>query len=216
MMFLKTLPFAFITGAPLFLASSDLRWPLAWAYVAVLWLGAGTVFSLLARYSPELLAERMKPPSDRDKKSRRIAVPLLLVHWSVAGLDARFGWSHVPLALSVAGLLFVAAGLALTGWTLLSNPYASSAVRIQTERSHQVISSGPYALVRHPMYLGVVLVALGSGPALGSWWCATLLVPLLAVFVARTLKEDRMLHDELEGYRDYAARVRWRVVPGLF
>ena len=109
-----------------------------------------------------------------------------------------------------------AAAVTSTGWTLLSNPYASSAVRIQTERSQRVISKGPYGFVRHPMYLGVLLISLGSGPALGSWWSSLVLVPLLAVFVARTLKEDRMLQHELDGYRDYAARVRWRVVPGLF
>jgi protein-S-isoprenylcysteine O-methyltransferase Ste14 len=79
-----------------------------------------------------------------------------------------------------------------------------------------VITTGPYALVRHPMYLAVALVCLGSGPALGSWWAGLALVPVLAIFVRRTVIEDRMLHRELAGYAEYAARVRWRVVPGVF
>jgi protein-S-isoprenylcysteine O-methyltransferase Ste14 len=217
MMFARTLVLAVGVWGVLFISAGRVDIPQFWVYGAVLWLSAGTIYTVLLRRSPELVAERMRPPSDRDRASRRISLPLALGHYVIAGLDAgRFHWSALDDAWKVVGIVFVAASMALVGWTLLSNPYASSAVRIQKERDHRVITKGPYAIVRHPMYLGVLLFCLGSGPALGSAWAGLLLLPVLAVFVRRTLLEDRMLHADLPGYADYAAKVRSRVVPGIF
>lgn len=213
-MFLRAFLLAVVVTFTLCLAAGGWRFPFFFAYSSVLWLSTGFIYS---RAAPELVKERMKPPSDRDRRSRLISLPLMLGHYVVAGLDVgRFGWSVMPLAEQFFGLSLVVAGVGFMGWTLLSNPFASTAVRIQHERKHEVITTGPYALVRHPMYLGVLLFALGSGAALGSWWAGLFMVPLLLVFVRRTLFEDRMLHDELEGYPEYAKRVKWRVVPGLF
>jgi protein-S-isoprenylcysteine O-methyltransferase Ste14 len=216
MMYARTFVFAVAVAVPLFLSAG--RWVAAFAaYAVMLWLVTGTVYTVLLRKSPALVAERLAPPSDRDRASRRIAIPLMLVHCAIAGLDVgRFGWSHVGLTMQVAGFAAVLASFVLIGWTLLSNPYASTAVRIQDERGHAVISTGPYAIVRHPMYFGVLLFGLGSGPALGSWWSGLALLPVLVVFVRRTLLEDRMLRAELPGYEAYARRVRFRVVPGIF
>jgi protein-S-isoprenylcysteine O-methyltransferase Ste14 len=216
MMFVRTLVFGIAVSVPLFAGAG--RWvPAFFAYAVMLWLVSGTVYTVLLRKSPGLVAERMKPPSDRDRATRRIALPLALLHYFIAGLDVgRFGWSTVPAAAQIAGFLAIVGAFTLVAWTLLSNPYASSAVRIQSDRGHTVISTGPYAFVRHPMYLAVLLFVLGSGPALGSWWSALALLPVLAVFVRRTLIEDRMLHDELPGYDAYARKVRFRAVPGIF
>jgi protein-S-isoprenylcysteine O-methyltransferase Ste14 len=216
MMYLRLLPVAVVIAAVLLTSAGRADvWALL-AYPALVWLAMGTVNTQLSRLQPELLAERMKPPSDRDRKSRLASVPLLVAHYAVAGLDVRFGWSALPVAVQVAGFAVVAGGFALVGWTLVANPYASSAVRIQSERGHEVIARGPYRLVRHPMYLGVFVVALGSPLALGSAWAAIPLVPLLAVFVRRTLVEDAMLHAELPGYVEYAAKVRFRLLPAVF
>jgi protein-S-isoprenylcysteine O-methyltransferase Ste14 len=187
-----------------------------WAYAGVVFASVGTVFTLLARFSPALFAERVKPPADRDRATRRLVAAPLLAHLIVAGLDARFGWTAMPLALVIAGLVAMAGAFALVGWTLLSNPFASSAVRLQTDRKQTVISNGPYAFVRHPMYLAVFVCCVSAGPALGSWYAGACLAPVLVVFVRRTLLEERMLRAELDGYAEYAARVRWRVVPGVF
>lgn len=213
MMFLRTLPIGVVVY--IVLAMSAGRWDAPWlaAYAASVWLTSGLIYTLAPA---ELVRERLKPPSDRDRKSRLISIPLMLVHYAIAGLDVRLGWSAVPMALQIAGLALVLSSLALVGWVLVTNPFASTAVRIQGERGHSVIRTGPYAIVRHPMYLAVLGFGLGSGVALGSWWASLPLVPVLAVFVKRTLLEDRMLHEELPGYRDYAASVRWRVVPGVF
>ena len=200
----------------LFLAAGRLDvWPF-WAYVGVMYVIAATTYSFLARWSPALIAERLRPPSDRDRATRRLVVLPFLAHLVIAGLDARFAWSVVPAELTAAGLVVVALGFLLVSWTLLTNPFASSAVRVQHEREQQVVSTGPYAIVRHPMYLAVVLVCAGAGPALASWYAGLALLPVVAIFVRRTLLEDAMLHRELRGYARYAARVRWRVVPGIF
>jgi protein-S-isoprenylcysteine O-methyltransferase Ste14 len=216
MMFLRTLVFAAVISIPLFAGAGE--WVFAFiVYVVMVWLVSGTIYTLLQWKSPALVAERFKPPADRDRASRRIAIPLMLLHYLIAGLDiGRFGWSTVPPAAQVVGFATTGGALALVGWTLLSNPFASTAVRVQAERGHTVISTGPYAFVRHPMYLAVLLFCLGSGPALGSWWSTVALFPVLIVFVRRTLFEDRMLCDELPGYREYALRVPYRVVPGIF
>jgi protein-S-isoprenylcysteine O-methyltransferase Ste14 len=190
-------------------------WPF-WAYPGVMYVIGATTYTLLGRWSPGLVAERLKPPSDRDRATRRLVIMPFLAHLVLAGLDARFGWSAVPVGLTLAGLVLVACGFGLVGWTLLTNPFASSAVRVQHEREHRVISNGPYAHVRHPMYLAVVLVCLGAGPALASWYAGLALLPVIAIFVRRTLVEDAMLQRELAGYAQYASRVRWRVVPGVF
>lgn len=191
------------------------HWPF-WAYPGVMYVIGATTYTLLGRWSPGLVAERMKPPSDRDRATRRLVALPFLAHLVLAGLDVRFGWSVVPIGLTLAGLALVAGGFLLVSWTLITNPFASSAVRVQHEREQQVISSGPYAVVRHPMYLAVVLVCAGAGPALASWYAGLALLPVIAIFVRRTLIEDAMLHRELPGYAQYAARVRWRVMPGIF
>lgn len=202
----------------LLLSAGRADFPGAWAWTAIVFTAAMGTYGWLLRVSPALVQERLKPPPgrDRDTATRRVVLLPILLHLGLAGLDARFGWSAVPFPAQLAGLVVVALGFALVTWVLASNPFASSMVRIQTERKQAVVSSGPYGLVRHPMYLAVVLVALGSGIGLGSWWASLALLPVVGVFIRRTGIEDRMLHDELDGYRAYAERVRWRVVPLVY
>ena len=216
MMFLRTAPVVLAFAAVLFVAAGRLDVPAFWAYLALQWLCVAATFTALARRDPGLFAERVRPPSDRDRATRRLVAAPFLVHLVLAGLDARHGWTTVPLLAQLAGFAAVLAGYGMAAWTVLANPYASSAVRIQHERGQRVITHGPYAIVRHPMYLGVVLTCLGGGLALGSLWSALALLPVLAIFWRRTRIEDRMLHAELPGYAAYAARVRWRVVPGVY
>lgn len=215
--FLRTLLLPAIFGMLLFGTALRVDLPAFWVYIGLLWLNAGVLYAWLNRRNPALVAERMRPPSDRDKVTRIVSAFSFVGHVVVAGLDVgRFGWSMIPLPLRIGGFVLVVVGFLFVDWSLLSNPFASTAVRIQEERDHVVISHGPYAIVRHPMYFGVFLVCLGSGLALGSAWSTLALLPVAAIFVRRTLREDRMLQAELPGYREYAARVRWRIAPGVF
>src|SRR5690606_22964320 len=165
-----------------------------WLYAAVVYLAGALSYTWLGWRDPALVAERMRPPTDRDRATRRLVALPVLAHLVVAGLDVRFGWSTVSFAMMIAGLTCVASALGLVTWTLAVNSFASSAVRIQAERGQHVIASGPYAFVRHPMYLAVLLFCLGAGPALTSWYAGAALLPVIAVFVRRTIVEEAMLH----------------------
>ena len=201
------------------LMASAGRWdhPWLWAYTAGWGLYAVVSATVAYRYNPELIAERMKPPSDHDRLTRKLALSPMLGHLVVAGLDVgRFGWSSVGLTGHLLGFAALTAGWGLVAWTFGVNKFASSAVRIQEDREHRVVEHGPYAIVRHPMYLGVLLTAIGSGPAVGSWWAGLAILPVIPIFIRRTRLEDRLLHEELPGYPEYAKRTRWRIIPGVY
>ena len=197
--------------------------PLAWAYWGV-WLGFMVVGLLCIGFSTrfrELALERNKPgPGAVENLKTLLVITLacLLGHWVIAGLDiGRLHFSDtVPRAVQVIGLVVMAAGMMNNVWTAVANPFASSVVRIQTDRGHHVITSGPYRFVRHPMYLGGILIFFGGAFALGSWLSFAPLAVLLVLGVRRTLMEDAYLKDNLAGYAEYAQRVRSRLVPGLW
>lgn len=203
-------------GAVLFAAAGRMDLPWFWAVLAV---HATAMAAGLSAIDPDLLRERVKPgPGARGPNMRIVALPMILAHLVVAGLDVgRFGWTGpLPAGVQAGALVSYAAGLALAFWAVRTNRFFSSVVRIQTDRGHEVVSSGPYARLRHPGYTGVMVATLSGGVALGSLWSLVPLAPLLALFLWRTLIEDRMLRLELPGYADYARRVRTRLIPGLW
>jgi protein-S-isoprenylcysteine O-methyltransferase Ste14 len=141
------------------------------------------------------------------------------VHWVIAGLDhGRFHWSDsVPIWLQWTALIAVAAGYAFCFWAMRVNRFFSSIVRIQNDRGQVVITTGPYVFIRHPGYLAGIVIVVASGPALDSWIAAAMLVVSTVPFLLhRAATEDRVLLAELPGYRDYAERVRWRLLPGIW
>lgn len=205
----------------LFLTSRDLSWRLAWAYLAVLLASKVIIGVVLSRTNPELLAERGGTPKDAKTWDRPLAVVMALygpaLGWIVAGLDRRYGWSMAfSSSLQIAGLVFTALGGALTLWAMASNRFFLGFCRIATERGHTVASGGPYRYVRHPGYLGVIVYQLATPPALDSLWAFVPAGLTIAVTVMRTSLEDRTLQQELAGYADYAGRVRFRLLPGLW
>lgn len=168
---------------------------------------------------PDLLRERMRPGGKRRPLSLQLFTLVMFAHWIIAGLDrGRWHFSDdVPLWLQGLSLAVFAASYALALRAMAVNRFFSSVVRIQADRGQYVVTSGPYAVVRHPGYAAGILIIVASGPALGSWLAAAVVVTFSVPFLLyRTMTEDRILQAELSGYRAYASRVRWRLVPGIW
>lgn len=187
-----------------------------WAFIAV-FAASTTIPSLyLAATNPAALKRRMQagPKAEtRPLQKAIISVAFLSMGATivVSALDFRFGWSSVPAAISVAGDVLVALGLGIAMLTTIQNGYA--AANITVEAGQQVVSTGLYAIVRHPMYFGNVVLMIGIPLALGSYWGLLFVIPGLAVLATRILDEEKVLTQELVGYRDYAQRVHYRLVP---
>jgi protein-S-isoprenylcysteine O-methyltransferase Ste14 len=211
-----------ITALVLFVSAGTIRWPQAWVYMAL--LGSFGLLSglSLAQHDPELVRERMRGPIQREQKPwdkvlLLVIFPLFVGQYVISGLDAvRFHVSDMPLWLEVLGAAGVLLGLYIFHIVLRANSYAAAVVKVQKERGHQVISTGPYAWVRHPMYAGAILFFLGTALLLGSWYAFAIGLVLIALFGLRAVWEEDTLKAELPGYPDYAARVRYRFVPGVW
>ena len=206
-----------ILAAILFASSGRINWIWAWAYLG---LGLGILIVNASVLPAELIAERGQP-RDNVKRWDRVLTTVAQVPTLglpvVAGLDERFGWSPqlVP-AVHLAGLAFFVLGQGLFSWAMASNKYFSTLVRIQIDRSHTVATGGPYRHVRHPGYAGYIVSYLGASLALGSLWAIIPAGFIACLLIVRTALEDRTLQDELPGYTDYAQRVRYRLLPGIW
>jgi protein-S-isoprenylcysteine O-methyltransferase Ste14 len=207
-------------GAVLFLSAGRLDWTAAWVYLVLNVVIVATIGMFVARRSPDVINERGKIGKDV-KNWDKVVMLLYTVSMFglliVAGFDAvRFGWTSMLLAGQAVGVLGYLLSMAITYWAMLSNPFLATTVRIQEDRGHQVATTGPYQIVRHPMYVGVILMWLSTALILGSWWALVPGVLIAVIFVVRTALEDRMLQAELPGYADYAKRVRQRLIPGVW
>jgi len=212
--------FLIILGIALFLPAGDLRWAKGWLFLLVFLLLTIAGVAYLWRINPDIFVarSRIRPGT---KTWDKVLVTLLLVSFyslfPVAGLDAgRFHWSDVSPGLVILGYVLLCAGYFLSIWVYAVNKFAEPTVRIQTERGHKVIDTGPYAIVRHPLYSGALLMCAGIPLALGSFWALVPAAIGALILVVRTVLEDRTLQDELEGYKEYAGRVRYRLIPGVW
>jgi protein-S-isoprenylcysteine O-methyltransferase Ste14 len=202
----------------LFGAAGTARWPQAWIYLvwaAAISFGGGF---WLSRHDPGLLEERLGSLVQRDQKAwDKVFMGIVLVLWfawfALMGLDRRHHWSDVPLYAEVAGFALLCLGCYLVGLTFKENSFAAPVVKIQKEREHRVVDTGPYAYVRHPMYAGALLINAGAPLLLGSWWGLAVGALFTVLIGVRALLEENTLKAELAGYVDYAARVRYRLVP---
>jgi protein-S-isoprenylcysteine O-methyltransferase Ste14 len=203
----------------LFVPAATVNWSGAWIF-----LGETSVVSVLlglwlARHDPALLKERLRPPiqkeqSNQDKIVTGLILLLYLGWFAFMALDAvRFKWSAVPAWLQLPGALGVLVACYIAYLTLRENSFAAPVVKIQRERSQTVITTGPYRYVRHPMYAGMIFYLFCAPLLFGSWWGLLWGVVLLGLFAIRILIEERTLREELEGYNEYAAQVRYRLIP---
>jgi protein-S-isoprenylcysteine O-methyltransferase Ste14 len=205
----------------LFWSAGRLDWWAAWAALAVmaLWT-AGTAFIVL-HYNPDLLAERLAPRLGEKRWDMTIVALLglvTLVRYILAGLDQRYGWTDgLPVAAQLVALALCALGYdVLFIWATASNTFFSRIVRIQSERGHAVVTGGPYRYVRHPAYAGAILYELAVPVLLASWPAMIASGVSILLLIIRTAREDLTLQAELAGYPDYARRVRYRLVPGIW
>lgn len=187
-----------------------------WMYILTLIIPMFFMFAYLLKNDPALLERRMRMREKETVQRKIIALSYLyfLTAFILPGLDVRLGWSNVPPFVSIIADVFVFAGYMVFFWVLVTNSFVSRVVEV--ERNQRVISTGPYAFIRHPMYTGVTLMYLASPVALGSYWAllpAVLIVPLL---IARIYNEEQVLLRDLPGYREYTQSVVYRLIPGVW
>jgi len=209
-----------VMGMLLFLGSGKLNWVWAWVFMGINLLSVSVNAVFMLRRSPETIAERGKPKEVKgwDKliggmwlMGQYFFMPL------VAALDNRFGWTgELNLTWHVLGAVIFAASLGLVGWAMITNTYFSTAVRIQRDRGQQVCKEGPYHYVRHPGYIGFFLQTLSVPILLGSLWALLFAILAGVLMIIRTSLEDRMLQEELEGYKEYAQEVKYKLLPGVW
>lgn len=204
----------------LFLAYGGVDWIAAWVFIGISVLAKLTFGTYLAKRDPELLRRRrrMQPGTKGwDKAWLGAFVPLFFAILALAGLDAgRYHWSSIPWPVMVAGGGAYIVSVGVTFWAMLTNTHFEGTVRIQRDRDHRVVDTGPYAYVRHPGYIALILTMLSLPVMLGS---VIALIPASVVFilfVVRTVLEDRTLKRELAGYLEYTHAVRYRLIPGLW
>lgn len=200
-------------------AARTLEWDNAWLYGAMALAAKVGSAILLARVNPAVLNARgtKQALSTKDKVFFAAFIPSVLALPVVAGLDAGgVGWTHhstVELALGLAAMVL---GIVVVVWALAVNRFFEPTVRLQRDRGHRVCTSGPYELVRHPGYVGAIVATAGGPLVLGSYWAFVPVVVMTIAFVCRTAFEDRMLREELPGYEAYAAKTRFRLLPGVW
>lgn len=219
---IRTVLWSVFCAALLFVPAGTIWWPEGWIYLALV-CGLGLVSGLvLAKRDPALVAERLGSPVQKEQKGwdkilLSVFFALCLAQYVVSALDAvRFRISDVPVWLKLSGALAIVIALYFIHIVMLANTFAAPVVKIQTERQQHVVSTGPYAYVRHPMYAGAIPLMLGTPLLLGSWWGVAVGVVLIGLLAWRAVLEEETLKRELDGYDVYAARVRSRLVPGVW
>ncbi|HSY83308.1 MAG TPA: isoprenylcysteine carboxylmethyltransferase family protein [Gemmatimonadaceae bacterium] len=211
--------FVLTLGALLFGSAWSLRYWQAWAFLAVFGASITAITLYLLRTDPALLERRMRagPGAEKEKSQKAIQVVaniFFLALIVVPGLDHRFGWSHVSVPVVLAGDGLVLIGLCIVFLVFRENSYTSGIIEVAANQP--VISTGPYRIIRHPMYAGAFVLVLGMPLALGSAWGLACSLPLMAAIVVRLIDEEHYLVRHLAGYAEYRERTRYRLIPGLY
>lgn len=206
-------------GILVFVPAGTFAYWQGWLFIVVFALSTNLIGVYLARNDPTLLARRLKfGPQAETRPIQRVVVALAFIAFyalpAVSALDHRLGWSKVPAWMSVFGAFLVALGLVIDLLVFRQNSFGAST--IETMEGQRVISDGPYALVRHPMYVGALVMLLGVPIALGSYWGLVFVIAFVPILALRILDEETMLLRELDGYVEYTQKVRYRLMPGVW
>ena len=206
-------------GLMLFLPAGTFNYWQAWVFLVVFGLSAWIPAIYLLRTNPVALQRRMRGgPTAESRMVQKVVMGGLYLSLAamvvVSALDHRFGWSPVPTAICLVGDVLVAVGLGVVMLVVIQNSYAAATVRV--EAGQKLVSTGLYGLVRHPMYTGNVIMMVGIPLALGSYWGLVFVVPGLIVLALRIRDEEKLLQEELDGFREYTQKVRYRLVPHMW
>lgn len=209
-------------GVIIFAAAGTLSYTGGWLYLGVM-VAASIYFALnMSRVDPGLLRERLKPPVQKDQPlaDKLVLIPILLLMFAGMGFmaadAARWHWSSMPHSVQWAGCVLLLAALMFMYWVMRTNSFAAPVVKIQKDRGQAVITTGPYAIVRHPLYLGALVYIAATSLVLGSWW-GLLTIPILVLLLGiRIGIEEKTLRAGLKGYDEYAQRMQWRLIPYIW
>ena len=208
-----------IMGLAIFLPAGTFLWIEAWIYLIFLFGFFGIVIIYFPKRDPELVKKRMdmKIKENWDKVFIIITGIAFTALFIIPGFDAvRFQWSFVPIVVKIVGFGGFLLSLILNFLVMRENTYLSRIVEIQKERGHKVITTGPYKVIRHPMYTAFVLLVISHCLALGSYYSLIPAVVIIIALIYRTKREDEMLHKQLEGYKEYAQKTKYKLIPGIW
>ena len=211
--------FMICVAAVLFVAAGKINYWQAWIFLAVFFGLSFAITAYLVKHDPALLERRLVAgPGAEKEKSQKIIQVLAMVAFIAMlvfpAIDHRYGWSSVPASVAVAGDILIAMGFLAVFLVFKENSYASSIIEVGAEQ--KVVATGPYAIVRHPMYSGALVMLIGVPLALGSWWGLLLVIPITVVLIWRLLEEEKFLTKNLPGYSEYQHKVRFRLLPYIW
>lgn len=205
-----------LLGLLFFLPAWTLNYWQAWVYLLILFVPMSILVTYLYKHAPALLERRMR--MKEKQKTQKLIIALSFVFFLPAfiipGFDVRYGWSNVPFIVIVIADALVLFGYLMFALVLKTNSYASRIIEV--EKGQKVITTGPYAVVRHPMYLASLILYGFSPLALGSYWTMLLVTLLIIFIVARIRGEEKELLENLEGYKEYVMKTKYRLVPGIW
>jgi protein-S-isoprenylcysteine O-methyltransferase Ste14 len=200
----------------LFLPAGTLKYWHAWLFIATLFIPVLFVMSYFLKHDPELLERRMrfKEKVKEQKIIIKLANLLFFIGFLIPGFDHRYGWSYIPYYVVVISDITILLGYLLIYFVFKENSYTSRIIEV--EKKQKLISSGPYSIIRHPMYIGIILIYIAMPLALGSYWALIPIIPIIALIIFRTLNEEKVLCKDLKGYEEYARKVKYRLIPRIW
>jgi len=205
-----------VVGLMFFLPAGTLNYWQAWLWIFILFLPMLLVGRYLLRYDPALLERRMhtREKQKEQKRFQKLTTPIFILIYLLPGFDRRFGWSDIPVGIIILADILILIGYGLFFLVMKENSYASRVVEVTTDQ--KVIKTGPYAVVRHPMYTSVILMWVLTPLALGSFWAFLPALSIPLMIVIRIKNEEKVLTEELPGYREYLHEIKYRIIPGIW
>ena len=203
----------------LFLPAGTIFWLQGWIYIIVMITFSTLFITYLTKKDPELLKARAKTKTSEswDKKIGIIGTPFFILMYILPGFEVvRFKWSNLPFYISIIGYIGMIIAIIIFSLVSRENTYLSRVVEIQEDRDHKVITTGPYKIIRHPMYFSVIILYISHCLALRSLFALIPCGVIIITIILRTIREDKMLHEQLEGYKEYAQKTRYKLIPGIW